>query len=159
MHTQVGPNNRPFLRFLRVSDKARVPVKATPESAGLDLFASESTTIKCMSRGLVNTGVRVELPPGCYGRIAPRSSLALKNCVDVGAGVIDPDYRGSICILLINQGLEDFEVREGDRIAQFILEKYEDPILVEVTELNWTVRGTGCFGSSGTRRSRYPAGG
>ena len=72
---------------------------------------------------------------GTYGRIAARSGLAAKFSIDVGAGVVDPDYRGIVCVLLVNRGTNDFEVRTGDRIAQLILERVSLPTLVEVPDL------------------------
>ena len=86
---------------------------------------------------------------GCYGRIAPRSGLAAKYAIDVGAGVIDGDFRGNIVVLLFNFGSETFKVKMHDRIAQLIIEKisYSEP--QEVFSLDETVRGTGCFGSTG----------
>jgi dUTP pyrophosphatase len=84
------------------------------------------------------------------GRIAPRSGLASKHHIDVGAGVIDADYRGQVKILLFNFGTTDFEIKEGDRVAQLILERIYTPEVVEVQELEESVRGAGGFGSTGS---------
>ncbi len=84
------------------------------------------------------------------GRIAPRSGLAAKNFIDTGAGVIDADYRGPVKVLLFNHGESDFEVKEGDRIAQLVIERIYTPEVVEVEELEESVRGAGGFGSTGT---------
>lgn len=89
------------------------------------------------------------IPVGNYGRIAPRSGLACKHMIDVGAGVIDSDYRGEVRILLFNFSEKDFEVQKGDRIAQLIIEKYSITTIREVTELGNTERGEGGFGSTG----------
>ena len=83
------------------------------------------------------------------GRIAPRSGLAAKNFIDTGAGVIDADYRGPVKVLLFNHGETDFEVKEGDRIAQLVIERIYTPEVVEVQELEASVRGAGGFGSTG----------
>ena len=83
------------------------------------------------------------------GRIAPRSGLASKHMIDTGAGVIDADYRGQVKVLLFNHGEKDFEVREGDRIAQLVLERIYTPEVVEVDALEESVRGKGGFGSTG----------
>lgn len=83
------------------------------------------------------------------GRIAPRSGLAAKNFIDTGAGVIDADYRGPVKVLLFNHGEADFEMKEGDRIAQLIVERIYTPEVVEVQELEPSVRGAGGFGSTG----------
>ncbi|VDO88421.1 unnamed protein product [Haemonchus placei] len=108
----------------------------------------------------VSTGLQVELPFGYYGRVAPRSGLAAKNFIDVGAGVVDSDYRGELKVLLFNFGPSDFEVRgrlsclcsfvkKGDRIAQFICERIAHCKYEECTTLTDTVRGEGGFGSTG----------
>jgi dUTP pyrophosphatase len=99
-------------------------------AAGYDMFASEPTTIPAHGKKLVSTGVSMAIPVGNYGRIAPRSGLACKNFIDVGAGVIDADYRGELKVLLFNFGETDFQVAEGDRIAQLIIEKYTQTELV-----------------------------
>jgi dUTP pyrophosphatase len=84
------------------------------------------------------------------GRIAPRSGLAAKHFIDTGAGVIDADYRGPVKVLLFNHADTDFEVKEGDRIAQLVIERIYTPEVVEVQELEESVRGAGGFGSTGT---------
>lgn len=84
------------------------------------------------------------------GRIAPRSGLASKHFIDTGAGVIDADYRGQVKVLLFNHNEADFEIKEGDRIAQLVLERIATPDVVEVEELAESVRGAGGFGSTGT---------
>lgn len=91
------------------------------------------------------------MPAGCYGRVAPRSGLAAKHGIDVGAGVIDEDYRGNIGVVLFNHGKEAFEIKRGDRIAQLICERIVYPVLEEVEKLTETVRGAGGFGSTGTK--------
>ena len=98
---------------------------------------------------MVKTGISVAIPEGCYGRIAPRSGLAVKRFIDVGAGVIDADYRGGIGVVLFNHSGEDFVVKPGDRIAQLLLEKIETPTVKEAEELPDTKRGTDGFGSTG----------
>jgi dUTP pyrophosphatase len=91
------------------------------------------------------------IPTGYYARVAPRSGLAVKNFIDVGAGVIDEDYRGDVKVLLFNFGETDFEVKIGDRIAQLLIEKILHAQIAEVNEkqLTSTVRGSGGFGSTG----------
>jgi dUTP pyrophosphatase len=86
---------------------------------------------------------------GTDGRIAPRSGLASKHMIDTGAGVIDADYRGQVKVLLFNHGEKDFEVKEGDRVAQLVLERIYTPDVMEVQELEESVRGAGGFGSTG----------
>lgn len=88
-------------------------------------------------------------PSPTDGRIAPRSGLASKHMIDTGAGVIDADYRGQVKVLLFNHGEKDFEVKEGDRVAQLVLERIYTPEVLEVQELEESVRGAGGFGSTG----------
>ena len=89
----------------------------------MTLAVGQSTVVPVHGKCLVQTGLAISLPPGCYGRIAPRSGLAIKKFIDVGAGVIDSDYRGELGVFLFNFGEEDFIVNMGDRIAQLIFEK------------------------------------
>lgn len=97
----------------------------------------------------MSTGLRVAIPAGHYGRIAPRSGLALKHFIDVGAGVVDEDYRGELRVLLFNHSESDFIINRGDRVAQLICERISRPILEEVTDLEDTDRGRNGFGSTG----------
>lgn len=85
--------NCPVIHFVKLSEHAKMPTRGTPFSAGYDLYSSQPISIPPMSRALVSTDLQIALPRGCYGRIAPRSGLAVKNFIDVGAGVIDQDYR------------------------------------------------------------------
>ena len=94
----------------------------------------------------------MSLPSGTYVRVAPHSGLAIKNFIDVGAGVIDSDYRGEIKVVLFNHSAEDFAVQVGDRIAQLILERIETPQVKKVAALDDTDRGAGGFGSTSTRQ-------
>jgi len=89
---------------------------------------------------------------GTYARVAPRSGLAWKNFIDVGAGVVDYDYRGNVGVNLFNHGKEDFVIKHGDRVAQLILEKICTPDVVEVDDLEDTDRGAGGFGSTGVSK-------
>ena len=106
---------------------------------------------------MVSTGLRVLCPDGTYGRIAPRSGLASKHCIDVGAGVIDADYRGEVKVLLINNGKDEFSVTQGMRIAQLIFEKcwVADQLGLKMIfddgndASSKTERGSGGFGSTG----------
>ena len=128
---------------------AIVPTRAEPGSAGLDLSASEDIIIQAHKWEAVSTGISLSVPRDCYVRIAPRSGLALKKGIDVGAGVVDSSYRGEIKAILYNHGNTDFEIKRGDRIAQIIFEKIFTNDLVEVDELTFTQRGIGGFGSTG----------
>jgi deoxyuridine 5'-triphosphate nucleotidohydrolase len=118
-------------------------------SAGYDLSSCEALTIGAGKTALVKTGLQIACPAGTYGRVAPRSGLALKHSIDVGAGVIDADYRGEVGVILFNFGSNDFEIKEGDRIAQLVLEKICLADVAEVDDLEETLRGEGGFGSTG----------
>jgi dUTP pyrophosphatase len=129
-------------------ENAKTPTRGTPGACGLDLYSVGETELGHGDRALVPTGISVKLPPGTYGRIAPRSGLALKYGIDIMAGVIDEDYRGEIMVLMINFGTESFKIKAGDRIAQFIVEKYLNCPIVTVSSLDETDRGSGGFGST-----------
>ena len=114
------------IKMKRVNKNGMLPSRGTTGAAGYDLATSEATVVPAHSKCLVKTCLAMALPPGCYGRIAPRSGIALKF-IDIGAGVIDSDYRGEIGVILFNFGDEDFMVNMGDKIAQLIFEKNKDP--------------------------------
>lgn len=106
--------------------------------------------VPARGKELVKTDIQIEVPEGCYGRVAPRSGLAWKNGIDVGAGVIDQDYRGNVGVILFNFSDVAFEVKKGDRVAQLICERITYPVVEEVKSLTDTIRGEGGFGSTGT---------
>ncbi|XP_016018746.2 deoxyuridine 5'-triphosphate nucleotidohydrolase, mitochondrial isoform X2 [Rousettus aegyptiacus] len=137
------------LRFVRLSEHATAPTKGSARAAGYDLYSAYDYTVPPMEKTLVKTDIQIALPSGCYGRVAPRSGLAAKHFIDVGAGVIDEDYRGDIGVILFNFGKEKFEVKKGDRIAQLICERIFYPEIEEVQVLDDTERGSGGFGSTG----------
>lgn len=114
-------------------------------------FSAYDTVVPARGKGLVKTDIQIEVPFGTYGRVAPRSGLAWKNFIDVGAGVIDQDYRGNVGVILFNHSETDFDVKKGDRIAQLICERIVYPNLAQVDSLTDTVRGEGGFGSTGTQ--------
>ena len=127
---------------------AIIPTRGTDGSAGYDLYALEDAVINCFQFILVSTGVSMAIPAGHYGRIAPRSGLAVKHGVMVGAGVIDSDYRGEIKVALATlNGV--YEFKKGDRIAQVIIEPVVTPELVQVDSLDDSERGDSGFGSTG----------
>ena len=136
----------------RTCESAKVPTRGSVYSAGFDLSASKATIVPAHGKALVDTGLKMSLPVGTYGRIAPRSGLAWKKHIDVGAGVIDRDYRGEVRVVLFNHGDEDFTVAEGDRVAQLVLERIAmvDVMEVPVVALGGSVRGGDGFGSTGT---------
>ncbi|KAK8794313.1 deoxyuridine 5 -triphosphate nucleotidohydrolase [Blastocystis sp. subtype 4] len=140
------------LYIKKLSENATTPVRGSPYSAGYDLFSAADIVIPAHQKALVPTDLSVAIPHNCYGRIAPRSGLALKKFIDVGAGVVDCDYRGPLGIVLFNFADTDFEVKKGDRVAQLILERICMAPIVEVDSLDDTERGAGGFGSTGVKR-------
>lgn len=142
------------LRFSRLSEAARAPVRAHDGDAGYDLFAAEAATLEPGARAAVSTGIAVAIPEAHAGLVLPRSGLALRHGVALvnAPGLIDAGYRGEVKVLLLNTDREHrFEVAPGDRIAQLVLARIEAPEVVEVASLDETARGAGGFGSTGRR--------
>ncbi|XP_071493135.1 uncharacterized protein [Diadema antillarum] len=144
-------HEQPVLRYAKLAPDAKEPVRGSDQAAGYDLFSNADMVVPSKGKALVPTDIQIALPEGCYGRIAPRSGLAVKKFIDVGAGVIDRDYRGNVRILLFNFSEEDFQVNKGDRIAQLVCEKIFMPSLEACESLEETERGAGGFGSTGTK--------
>ena len=141
--------SQPPLLIKKLSPSASTPTRGSAFAAGYDLYASKDTTVPSRGKVLVSTDLSIATPEGTYGRVAPRSGLAVKNFIDTGAGVIDADYRGEVKVLLFNHSDKDFEVKVGDRIAQLVLERIYTPEVMEVENLEESVRGAGGFGSTG----------
>jgi len=129
-----------------IHELAKMPKKGSKDSAGYDLFSIEECVLSSMERKLFKIGLKLSIPVGYYGRIAPRSGLALKDGIDVLAGVIDSDYRGEVGVLLINLSTNPLTVKVGDKIAQIIFEQYKDADFNLVESLDSTVRDEGGFG-------------
>ena len=142
------------LKVINQSEHA-LPEYATILSAGLDLKAnlSESILLKPLQRSLIPTGLFIELPAGFEAQIRPRSGLAFKHGLTVlnSPGTIDADYRGEIKVLLVNLSETDFIVNNGERIAQMVIAKHEQIIWEPVIQLEKSNRGSGGFGSTGTK--------
>lgn len=132
-----------------------LPEYATPQSAGMDLRANidEPITLAPLERKLVPTGLYMALPAGYEAQVRPRSGLAIKKGVTVlnSPGTIDADYRGEVCVILINLSNEPFVIEDGERIAQMVIAKHEQPELIEVESLDETERGVGGFGHTGSK--------
>ena len=132
-----------------------LPEYATSQSAGVDLRANidEPVELKPLSRALIPTGLHIALPEGYEAQIRPRSGLAIKKgitCLNT-PGTIDADYRGDVCVILINLSDETFIVNPGERIAQMIINKFEQAEFELVEELDETERGEGGFGHTGVK--------
>ena len=138
-----------LLRFVNISEPAETPTRGSPKAAGLDLYSASITTVPARGKELVCTDLQIQIPDGCYCRIAPRSGLALKHYIDIGGGVIDRVYRGNIGVIIYNHSNAPFIITRGVRIAQLICEKFSYPA-IEVQTLDITERGVEGFGSTGT---------
>ena len=121
----------------------------------MDLRANidEPITLAPLARTIVPTGLFMALPAGYEAQVRPRSGLAVKNGITVlnTPGTIDADYRGEVCVILVNLSSEPFVINDGERIAQMVIAKHEQPLLVEVEVLDETERGAGGFGHSGVK--------
>ena len=143
-----------FKVHLRHPD-AVMPKRATSKDAGCDVHAVEDKVIPAGMRGLVSTGLTLEIPDDSYVRVAPRSGLSCKHGIDIGAGVVDAGYTGIVHALVINNGTEDFVVTKGDRIAQIIVERIYMQTWTQAEEgaleavMATSTRGEGGFGSTG----------
>ena len=133
--------------------KHPLPQYATSMSAGMDLRANLDApiTLKPLQRCLVPTGIFMALPEGFEAQVRPRSGLAIKKGISVlnSPGTIDADYRGEVCVILVNLSTEDFVVEDGERIAQMVIARYDQAEWQEVDVLDETERGAGGFGHTG----------
>ena len=143
------PDGKMSLDVKKLSPNATLPTLATPGSAGYDLYSAYDVLIAPWSHQLVPTDIAVAIPEGLYGRIASRSGLALKFGLEVGAGICDNDYRGPVGVVLHNFSDNPYQIKKGDRIAQFILHHNSTPPVVEVSTLDETERNVNGFGSTG----------
>lgn len=140
------------IKIKKLNENAKIPEYKTMESAGMDLCASEESSILPMEIKLVPTGLSMEMQQGFEAQIRPRSGLALKGITVLNSpGTIDSDYRGEVKIILMNLGKEEFRIAIGDRIAQMVIAKAEQAKILESKELSDTQRGEGGFGSTGIK--------
>lgn len=140
----------------KLEESAVIPTRATDLDAGYDLYAIKDGVVPAGGRKVVGTGIAIAIPqgknvfaPSYYGRIAPRSGLAVKRGIDVLAGVVDAGYRGEVGVVLQNLSDEDFPYKKGDRVAQLILEQCNTIGWVELEELEDSTRSDGGYGSTG----------
>jgi dUTP pyrophosphatase len=138
----------PCVFFKPLHPEAIFPSRATPGSAGLDLYATQAYSIAPQTTRRIPTGLSVQIPNGYFGKIYDRSSLAIQQIITLG-GIIDSDYRGELIVILFNLSSETFCIQKGDRIAQLICSPYIGNTYVETSELSFTERGAKGFGSSG----------
>ena len=136
----------PYMKLLSTTCK---PTCAMSKSVGLDLYSPTSVLIPAHDKVLVDMGIAFQIPMGYYGQIAPRSGLAIHHHIHVGARVVDPDYTGSVQVLLLNFSSQNHAIEANHHIAQLILEKVAYPILCEVPQMPLTECGAHGFGSTG----------
>ena len=142
---------------VKIVNKSRYPspAYATPYSAGVDLKANidEPVTLGMLERTMIPTGLFIQLPEGYEAQVRPRSGLAAKHGLSVtnSPGTIDADYRGEICVLLVNLSKDPFTIEPGERIAQMVIARHEHVEWEEVEQLDESSRGAGGFGSTGTK--------
>jgi dUTP pyrophosphatase len=141
------------IKRLENSKELALPKYETNGSAGMDLLAAieENVVLKPGEIKLIKTGIALALEKGFEAQVRPRSGLALKNGITVlnTPGTVDSDYRGEVCVILINHSNVDFTITRGMRIAQMVIAKYEQAQILEVENLDETSRGAGGFGSTG----------
>ena len=142
-----------ILKIKKINDKAIIPSYAHEGDAGLDLYAVQELTLNPGGRGLVHTGIQIELPENTEAQIRPRSGLALKNGITTlnSPGTIDEGYRGEIGVILINHSNEVFKIEQGMKIAQMVIKPVFKVKIIETSELSESERNEKGFGSSGTR--------
>ena len=137
------------------NSKHDLPQYETNQSAGMDVRANieEPITLKPLERVVIKTGLHISLQPGFEAQVRPRSGLALKKGITVlnSPGTIDPDYRGEIGVILVNLSAENFVIKDGERVAQIVIAKYEQASWEEVEILSETKRGVDGFGSTGIK--------
>jgi dUTP pyrophosphatase len=137
------------MHVVRLSQHAYLPTRGSSHAAGLDLYTPIAGTVPAHQRLLVPLDIAIRLPTHTYGHVLPRSGLAVKHGIHVGAGVIDEDYRGNVGVLLMNLSDVPFVFSKGDRIAQLVVKTYESVDVMEVSELDQSDRGQNGYGSSG----------
>ena len=151
--------NNKYVNVKLVEDGAKLPQRGSNGAVGYDIFSSESVDIRANGKCTVSTGIAIDFDnlynpqnphEDVYVRIAPRSGLAAKKHIDIGAGVIDRDYRGVIKVVMFNHANETLHIDAGDKIAQMIFERVFMPDIALISELSETDRGANGFGSTGS---------
>lgn len=141
-----------MIKVKKVHDSAKLPTRANDTDAGADLYSVETVTVFPLTRVLVSTGITIELPKNTYGRIAPRSGLAVKHGLDILAGVVDEGYRGTIGVVVYNTDRDkEYTINIGDKIAQLIVETYHKESFEWSDSLTSSDRSDSGFGSTGIK--------
>jgi dUTP pyrophosphatase len=133
--------NEDIIYFVKLTKFAKIPTRVTPYCAGLDLFASKAVHVPPLGRVLVPTDLRMVLPKGTYGRVAPITGLTIRTGMQIGAGVVDRDYRGPLKVVVFNLSGRGINIGLGDRFAQLVVEKISMPLVEEVVDLTEDLRG------------------
>jgi dUTP pyrophosphatase len=144
-----SPEDFRILNFQKLDPRATLPTRGSVHAAGLDLYSLEEVSIPPKERVVVPTGLAVAIPESYYGRVAPRSGLAMNYGLDVLSGVIDADYRGEIRCILYNTGDEAIHLPAQSKICQLIVEQIAVPEAAWSDQISETERGAGGFGSTG----------
>lgn len=147
--------NKVKVKFKKLSENVNVPQYQTDGAAGMDIcaFLNEPVILKSLERKLIPTGLKMELPHGYEAQVRPRSGLSIKhgitliNCI----GTIDEDYRGELCVPVVNLSNTEFTINNGDRIAQMIISPVTRADIEITDDLSATERGAGGFGSTGIK--------
>jgi dUTP pyrophosphatase len=141
------------VKIKKLFDDAIIPRQQTEGAAGVDLHARVSAPQRIYpgQRKVIGAGIAIELPPGYEAQVRPRSGLAIKKGISIvnSPGTVDADYRGEVGAIIINHGSEAFDINNGDRIAQLVIQKVPEVEFVETDELSDTARGAGGMGSTG----------
>ena len=138
-----------IIKVKKLDKDARVPEFAHSDDAGMDLFSIENKTLKAGEKHIFKTGIAMEIPKDHVGLIWDKSGLAAKQGIKTMAGVVDAGYRGEIMVTLLNTSKTDYEIKEGDKIAQMLLQKVEHPQIFETDKLSKSQRESKAFGSTG----------
>jgi dUTP pyrophosphatase len=146
---QQKEDNHDILTAVTKHPMAISPIRFTPMAAGYDLHSVETQSIQPGAVGIIDTCIQIQLPPGTYRCIVSRSGLVVKHYIEVKAGVIDPDYTGTLKVVLHNFGTEALHANQGGRIVQLILENYNSTHIQKDDSINKTERGVNGFGSTG----------
>ncbi len=137
------------IKIKKLKDNAIIPKSMHKGDAALDIYSCIDINIQPGERVLIDTGISMAIPQGYFGNIRDRSGLAVKHGLHTMAGVVDSNYRGEIKIVIINLSKEEYSVKQGDRVAQMIIQEVNEIVLEEVEDLDSTERGGGGFGDSG----------
>ena len=139
------------IKIKLLNNNAKIPVKATEDASGYDIFSCEDCILKKKSYKLISTGIIIELEKGLEAQVRPRSGLAIKHGITVlnSPGTIDADYRGEVKVILINHSNKDFEIKKEMRIAQMVFSEIINVNLIKSENINKTSRDFGGFGSTG----------